>query len=432
MDPNTVITIKTLDGSIQTYYQTICGFQYLVDLIVNNTVIVPINHYPMCRILNYLRGDDSEKLLISIAPEAKIIGLQIECEGYVYVNVGGIYYFEKKSFLEENLEYFVSFFKNYKHLDPDYSSILIDQCPHKFGQLIKSIERSSGFDRFKLDLEIKFFGYVDPKNCKYFFDTEKISYFNEYGCYYFENISESQQDEFSINHNPPINIGENIYFFHLKSDSKIEYNCLKEIIITENDHIVPLNTEYLIEIEKIKYDAITNLLIFDMREENSSARRRSSKNKSTSIKYTISIPSSITYEKISKQVSIDLNIQEKNSIIQQIMIEEPLDKYQFNISDYINSNTTRENIDYFINEIKLAGRKNILSHIELFVDNEIFCRSKLSCLFKYQTIRDLYSSSIKNPCLDGKHTYHAIIYFKYKFKGNIFVKYDISYCTRKN
>lgn len=71
MDDNTIINIKTNDGVIQTYFQTIKLCQPLVDKINKDTILVDIEYEKMVTFMNYLRGVFEIKKILKIAYDLK-------------------------------------------------------------------------------------------------------------------------------------------------------------------------------------------------------------------------------------------------------------------------------------------------------------------------------------------------------------------------
>nr|URM61858.1 ankyrin repeat domain containing protein [Mimivirus sp.] len=162
---NPIITLKTLNGDIQTKHSTIEYCTGLLELLDKNTNIITINHshYFVDNLLNYLRGNGDEKYLLKYAYDLKNLGIEMTKENYVFINIGGKIIYISKILLTTYFEYFEIFFENYAQYDPDYSKILIDKSSILFDEIIRNL--SSDLNKnIQFQREISFYGPKKSKN----------------------------------------------------------------------------------------------------------------------------------------------------------------------------------------------------------------------------------------------------------------------------
>ncbi|AEQ60282.1 BTB domain-containing protein [Acanthamoeba polyphaga mimivirus] len=160
-----IVTIKTLSKQFQTRYSTIENCNELTKLIDKSTNCITglTNDEFIEVLLNYLRNNYNEEDLIKFANDFKLLGINIEMDGYVFVNIGGKIFFLSKNFLTHNFNYFESFFKNYQQCDPDYSAILIDRSSSLFEKVIK-IPHSNFHLCKQIVTELEFYNINYPHN----------------------------------------------------------------------------------------------------------------------------------------------------------------------------------------------------------------------------------------------------------------------------
>jgi len=268
---NLAITIYATNGKLQTTYNTIKMNSELVKLLdtETNTIHTDISIYNLKKIINYLRGYYSINKLRTIPSDALKLGIPIEINGYVYLNIGGKLHYLPKNILILQFEYFELFFKYNEHLHPDYSSILIDRCCDIFDTIYKNTINGK-----KLSLlndtekqELKYYGlkkisyFINNnifKYCQFHFGTHKIincassnecgydifrleSDQDKYILFYFKNYSEKKLllDEILIEYDGPMQNTKPLSFdlirikksnyFYLKRPTKIITNILIKI-----------------------------------------------------------------------------------------------------------------------------------------------------------------------------------------------------------
>ncbi|AVL93539.1 putative BTB/POZ domain-containing protein [Megavirus vitis] len=181
---DTIIIIKTKNGIIQTYYKTIKEFPSLTNKIVNNTIITNVKRSHMSKLLNYIRGIYPITELHPYANELKEF-IEINDSEFVCINVGGKNFYIRKKFLSQKFGYFDAFFRNYDHLNPDYTSILIDRCSDLFANVLDVITRKKLISNKYIDEEINFYCY-DKIN--YHFDLQKFPYLCDFSTIYRQKI----------------------------------------------------------------------------------------------------------------------------------------------------------------------------------------------------------------------------------------------------
>nr|WBF71070.1 putative BTB/POZ domain-containing protein [Megavirus caiporensis] len=181
---DTIITIKTENGNIQTYYKTIKDFPTLTNKIMDNTIITNVKRTCMLKLLNYIRGVYPITELHSYVNELKEF-IEINDSEFVSVNVGGKIFHARKNFLSKKFGYFDAFFRNYHHLDPDYTSILIDRCSDLFANVLDVITLKKLVSNKYIDKEIDFYCY---EIINYFFDLKKFPYLCDFGTIFRQKI----------------------------------------------------------------------------------------------------------------------------------------------------------------------------------------------------------------------------------------------------
>lgn len=170
-----IITIKTLSKQFQTRYSTIETCSVLTKLIDKSTNCITelANDEFIEVLLNYLRNNYNEEDLIKFANDFKLLGIKIEMDGYVFVNIGGKIFFLSKNFLTHNFNYFENFFKNYQQYNPDYSAILIDRSNNLFEKVIK-IPYSNLHLCKQIVTELEFYNINYPHNFFKFGNKEYV------------------------------------------------------------------------------------------------------------------------------------------------------------------------------------------------------------------------------------------------------------------
>ncbi|QGR53684.1 btb/poz domain-containing protein [Moumouvirus maliensis] len=396
MDDNTIINIKTNDGVIQTYFQTIKICQPLVDKIDKDTILVDIEYPEMLKFMNYLRGVFETKRLLKIAPNLKKIGIKIEKDGYVYINIGGkIFYLEKKK-LEKKFDYFEMFFRRYESLHPDYSSILIDRCPIIFKLIldyhiykiirikpsyINEDEKHFCINNFMIKcMDFKHITYIVPSlsSCIYEINKGEINTNGEY------NLSD-------IKYHPVI-------FFNIENIE--DTNILNKIeIIFEGEK---LNTKYFIHKKNILYDNKRSLLVINCKNIINNKTSRSIYKIFTRNHDVLKII-------IPKEINIGQYYLTK---YQDIDVCENIITKKINNSNIIISPNDISSQNILLMDIKIIPNKKINSKIfvEIYFEDELVCKSFLCGLNQYviSGLRPYYNYKI---CLPSKNNFKIIFKF---------------------
>ncbi len=153
MENTTVINIYCADKFFQTTYSTIKKCNFLTSKLIDNEIRLNIDPIHIEYLLNYLRG----YLLDELCMEK--IGYMIDVlPNHITINVGGKYYYLDRDFLCEYLEYFKVFTEYNKHLDPDYSSVLIDRSYVMFDKILEYNQKSTNIELYNfIKQELEFY-----------------------------------------------------------------------------------------------------------------------------------------------------------------------------------------------------------------------------------------------------------------------------------
>ncbi|AZL89573.1 BTB/POZ domain-containing protein [Megavirus baoshan] len=176
----TIITINANNTLFQTTLGTIKNIKILTDMISpeNHTINLNMDPKNVNTIINYLRGCVNINKLAKIYPDSKKLGIDIELDNHICINIGGRIFYVDKELISDRLDYFVSFFKYNKEHDPDYSNILIDRCYNLFEQVIRVLKGKISINIISdnLSQELEFYGYkIDPI---IFFQSDKFGYYS--------------------------------------------------------------------------------------------------------------------------------------------------------------------------------------------------------------------------------------------------------------
>lgn len=155
MENTAVINIYCADKFFQTTYSTIKNCNFLTNKLIDNEIKLDVDPNHIEYLLNFLRG----YLLDESCMEE--IGYMIDIlPNHITINIGGKYYYLDGDFLCEYLEYFKVFTEYNKHLDPDYSSVLIDRSYLMFDKILEYIQKPTNtelYDVIKQELEYYLF-----------------------------------------------------------------------------------------------------------------------------------------------------------------------------------------------------------------------------------------------------------------------------------
>ncbi|AUV58144.1 BTB POZ domain-containing protein [Bandra megavirus] len=234
---DTIIFIKTENGTIQTYYKTIKEFPSLTNKIVNNTIITNVKRSSMLKLLNYIRGVYPITELHSYVNELKEF-IEINDSEFVSINVGGKFFHARKNFLSKKFGYFDAFFRNYDHLDPDYTSILIDRCSDLFANVLDITTRKKLISNKYIDKEIDFYCY---EKINYFFDLKKFPYLCDFSNIFKQKIvDEKINDKIELKN---YNVEEQPYLIIFLTNSP-KNNLPNKLEILINN--IPINIKYAV------------------------------------------------------------------------------------------------------------------------------------------------------------------------------------------
>lgn len=141
MEIDKIINVKCIDSTLQINLSYLMCFPKFFNMINNNTIKLRYLSNDISQLLDYMRG-----YKVNLTNNHNIINLLIEIDlvslddNNVLINVGGTNLLVNKEFLTLNLKYFEAFFKNYKHLHPNYSSVLIDRSPNIIKEIINFMQ----------------------------------------------------------------------------------------------------------------------------------------------------------------------------------------------------------------------------------------------------------------------------------------------------
>lgn len=168
-----IITINANGIFCQTTLCTIQKCTKLVELLNSETNIINVDMSMDCFkiILNFLRGYHDQTFLRKIPAEAKKLGLLLEDNEHVFINVGGRIFYPNKNKLESNFKFFKEMFE--KHTESDLSYILIDRSPDIFKLLLEYIDswlrRQKILTRIEPMLlkDLQYYGYNNLLDARY-------------------------------------------------------------------------------------------------------------------------------------------------------------------------------------------------------------------------------------------------------------------------
>ncbi|AZL89786.1 BTB/POZ domain-containing protein [Megavirus baoshan] len=260
LSDNTTITIYARDYPIQTSYSTIKNNARLVKLLKDRIIKTHIKPNKIRLIINYLRGYNVN--LLDLATDAKYLGIDIVNKiGYVYINIGGKFFWLSKQNLIDRFKYFESFFRYNNRESDDYLDILIDRCPKLFKQIWYNIENGT----LKLELEtddnikceLEYYMYV-PCNSKFFNNYCLLNYFTHNGHFY--KISDNKVYNKTCDKQYYIKNAQYIFIYYLDSDIEFDYNNIY-ISLTSGKKI---QTRYFQIFDLFYHDMNNKVLIYNV------------------------------------------------------------------------------------------------------------------------------------------------------------------------
>nr|WBF70243.1 hypothetical protein [Megavirus caiporensis] len=348
-----IVTLKPLNGYMQTKYSTIESCSGLLELLDKNTNTITINH-DYCfvdNLINYLRGNGNEKYLLKHAHNLKNLGIEIVKENYVFINIGGEIMYMSKIFLTTYFEYFEIFFENYAQYDPDYSEILIDKSSILFDQIICNLV-SNRNNNVQYQKEISFYGLKERKK---FFDLQNLKYYNSCkyvrNILYHENISKLQFEN-----------GEYIYDIYYEQETAIF--LISDKSFNPNDIEIKNSTSKFRMCKKFGYYKMI-------------LSRPSGFVKTQRLK--LIFPEYLSSTKILKLCHNNiLDLQEKIPYCQEINLNDVTDNFiEFNFNDFINGKCLINNL-----VINTNINTKYVPYIELYNNNnKLFCSSSLKMIY---------------------------------------------------
>ncbi|AEQ33128.1 BTB-POZ domain-containing protein [Megavirus chiliensis] len=341
-----IITLKTLNGDIQTKYSTIAHCTGLLELLDKNTNVITINHghYFIDNLLNYLRGNGDEKYLLKYAYDLKNLGIEMTKENYVFINIGGKIIYISKILLTTYFEYFEIFFENYAQYDPDYSKILIDKSSVLFDEIIRSLALDLN-KNIQFQKEISFYG---PKQIKKFFDLENLRYYNpsRYSrqIMYFDSITN-------------LKLKNGKYVYEIDNEVKTAIFLISDISINLDDIEIKNTTD---KFKKCKIFGHYKMIL------------------SRHTNPRLIFPEHLSSVKILKLCHNNtLDLQEKISHSQKLNLDNIIENYiEFNFNNSVNGKC-------LINKITINTNidKKYMTHIELYNNNKLTCCSSLKLTY---------------------------------------------------
>ncbi|AEQ32857.1 BTB-POZ domain-containing protein [Megavirus chiliensis] len=372
LSDNTTITIYARDYPIQTSYSTIKNNVKLVELIKDRTIKTHIKPDKIRSIINYLRGYNVN--LLDLAVDAKYLGIDcINKIGYVYINIGGKFFWLSKQNLIDRFQYFESFFRYNNRESDDYLDILIDRCPKLFKQLWYSIENGTLETDDNIKSELEYYMYI-PNNSKFFNNYCLLNYFTYNGHFY--QVNDKKIYEKTCGKQYYIKNAQYIFIYYLDSGLEFDY---KNIYISLTSGKI-IETKYLKIFDLFIHDIKNKLLIYNVSDISN---------------LTLNI-SKINIHKVKSAVHIPINIlsisNKTDYLIKESIIKNnnELDNLKINLSNY---------------NISKNGYEIIFTHISFhsiydddFIDNNI---SDIELYF-----HDIYKNESKSLGLIPTKKYH--------------------------
>nr|WBF71101.1 putative BTB/POZ domain-containing protein [Megavirus caiporensis] len=350
LSDNATITIYARDYPIQTSYSTIKNNTKLVDLIKDRIIKTHLKPDKIRLIINYLRGYNVN--LLDLAIDAKYLGINIINKvGYVYINIGGKFFWLSKKNLINRFKYFESFFRYNDRESDDYLDILIDRCPKLFKYIWYNIEN----DTLKLELEtddnikyeLEYYMYI-PCNSKFFNNYSLLNYFTHKGNLY--QVNNKKIYERTCGKQYYIKNAQYIFIYYLDSNLEFDHNNIYISLISGKI----IKTKYFQMFGLFYHDIKNKVLIYNV-SDISNLTLNISKINIYEVKSAIHIPINI----LSISNKTDYLIKE-NIIIN----SKELDNLKINLSNYDVSKKNGHEIIYIHISFHLI-------HDDDFIDNKI-------------------------------------------------------------
>ncbi|AZL89760.1 BTB/POZ domain-containing protein [Megavirus baoshan] len=415
---DTIITIHATNGTIQTYYKTIKEFPGLTNKIVNNMIVVNVKRFYMSKLLNYIRGIYPITELNPYANELKEF-IEINDSEFVSINIGGKNFCIRKNFLSKKFGYFDAFFRNYDHLNPDYTSILIDRCSDLFVNVLDVITQKKLTSNKYIDEEINFYCY---EKINYHFDLKKFPYLYNNTNIYKQNIIEEKIDDkielknynikeqpyliIYLSNQPKKNLSDKLEIIINNVHIDIKYGIIKKCIqINSKVKSILLCLKRLSKLIKIKCDIIDTIDI------SLNINKKIKKNWSDG--YSIISICTLDFFNINftmrcKKYTENYTINIKDNKIIKISMSDIMSKNKYII----------DSINIFFGK-KLSGKNNL----------QIMSNGDIASLLTIQSLANA-NTYIKNPYnefgISIHHTMNAelVLNLEEPYSGNIIIEYS--------
>ncbi|BCS82744.1 putative BTB/POZ domain-containing protein [Cotonvirus japonicus] len=428
MNNNTIITINTLRGPLQTRYETISGCSKLVEMINDCTIDLKLSKNTVLKILNYLRGCVSIKELYNNANCAYTLGIIFDEEDFVYLNIGGIIVYLNKTILETNFEYFQAFFRNYSNLEPDYTSILIDRCPIILKNILEKINKNITVFTEIEEKELEYYCYKCPN---YFIDNSVLKYSKDHlgliktilpnATFNIGNEPSKKLILYETNcmtealkiHKFVFENSFNIVDFHLISP--IDNKLLANFTIKKNDEI--LNINRYIDHYHINYIEEYKIIRLLLRQNNEKCT------------YEISLPMEINVNEIIYHDRLSNYSIKKYKKYASFLkeIHEPVNCVKFNLNESLGiMDILKISDDCIMENLMFRLSDSNIKYIELFSNDLIFGKIPiLTPKSRSKLHRPDYLKFSEDLLLSKSLNCDIIVHFNVAFVGRIYLEYDL-------
>ncbi|QGR53703.1 btb/poz domain-containing protein [Moumouvirus maliensis] len=450
------VTIIAGNDYFQTKYETIKNVPGFVNNLTDNNIITRIPTEYIKNILNYLRGYE-----ITESPDIyyymNLLGIEIQKENHVKINIGGRIFYLDKNFLTSKFEYFEKLFKYHNDLDPDYSSIVIDRCYDLFKKVIDHTqnEKEVYFEfipkiNISLQNELNFYGKKPVKvvkkfiNLNYFRIIKKPSdnfYYVNYKINFSQYLSSDDNyniynipNEFLYNGSRKYNDGFKTVKIIFELETKIKKNEIS------NYFKIPSNV-----LDKFYYDKQNNLFLLELNYNESIIpilkiqvnKIISIKKSHYLVKYFINDYMYINEKYVGRiypvLFKLPIKFGSENKPINMLIIKSSdlINPQFFNIKKNNHSIETLSGIlkiNHLILDLCLICKNVEIEFVEIKIGDKIILRSSVSKIIKeskiYYNISDLFNKKL-NLFLHlgcGNWGREILIYFKKPSYGKLTVK----------
>ncbi|AKI80273.1 putative potassium channel voltage-dependent tetramerization domain protein [Niemeyer virus] len=450
MENTTVINICSQNIFFQTTYSTIKNCSFLTSKLIDNEIKLNVDPIHIEYLLNYLRGyllDEScmEKIgyMIDVLPN------------YITINVGGKYYYLDRDFLCEYLEYFKIFTEHNKHLNPDYSSVLIDRSYVMFDKILEYGQKQTNtelYDFIKQELEYYLFkkehlinNQISSETIKQSVELSKLPISKITSSEFMKYITKKTKNGNIIYEN----IHKNHFYDYCNSEKLTHENTIIVIRLNESNieqlfrNIISFKKDYCeytkqedITISKLLqkkiavYDKINNLIIMDI--------ELNDKNVIIDFNYfncgsiyrfhpiKLLSPEKTFFKKIYKRECQTVTCRHNISMV------------KINIMDFIeNLTSSKKKCTYIFDKIffVISDHNVSINYVELFstdfgclITSEISSSKNNPNKFMIKTLQSVNKNIRFNICVDTIHRYSRnYLEIHYNLKQPINTDIDIMY-----